>query len=336
MIMRIRHLLAICLVLLTGICSAHAEEPAQGEPTRNSEEVQENPLTIETDHGITFLAIVLTHKALRNSKELHDWPFFSFAIPAAWNSAIKANKDINKLLSFKGAAGGALSFAGLTLSTEANLELIHLLEFGIQGTLGSSINYGDYATFMGVFDPEKRDYNPDMFMTEFTYAVKYKASLTIPLLVFLPKSNWTKFILKPNASLTYSAYTGAEDGEVWKAGSDNMVNGFKYSYGGVLIYLLPFERVPMAMVSVNASGFKHDYDFDKIYADYDPGFVTVSVTPMLNINLGKLWSSMVMASFSRDRKYANYRYEPTEEILQKKIGSEWGAKTILWTFTRKF
>lgn len=329
-----RHFAWAITALMLLSSSVFADEKTAAPSSETAPE--ENPLLITTDHGLTFIGIVLAHKALRNSKAYHNWPFLAFAMPAAWNSAVNFQKDINKLVTFKGTTGGAFSFAGLNLSAEANFELIHLLEFGIQGTLGSAFNYGDAATFMGVFDPEERDYSQDVFMTEFTYGVKYKASLTIPLMVFLPKSDWTKIILKPNASLTYNAYTGAEDGEVWKAGAENSVNGFKYSYGGVLIYILPFERVPMAMVSANVSGFKHAYDFDKAYKDYDPGFVSVSITPMLSIKIAEKWNSMLMASFTRDRLYEKYRYEPTEEILQKRVGSEWNAKTIIWTFTRKF
>lgn len=331
-----RNIFRTMMTLLVSVCFVFAGETAEGDSTKTAGENPENSIEIEVNHGLTFVGLIMSHRALRNSKAMHDWPFFGFALPAAWNSSISLKKDVSKLLSLKNTSGGAVSFAGLNLSDEISLELIHLLELGVQGSLGSAINYGDYATFMGVFDPEERDYRTDMFLTEYTYGVKYKASLTIPLLVFLPKSDWTKIILKPSASLAYNAYTGAEDGEVWKAGSDNSVNGYKYSYGGVLIYLLPFEKFPMAMVSTNVIGFKHAYDFDKIYEDYDPGFVSISITPMLSFKLDELWSGMVMASFSRDRKYENYRFEPTEEILQKKIGAEWAVKTIICTLTRKF
>lgn len=336
MTFRSRQISAIILTFLISVSICHAEESVSNEASAENCVPADTSLRIEVDHGLTFIGLIMTHKALRNSKLLHSWPLFGFATPAAWNSAIKLEKDFSKLLTLKSAAGAAFSFAGLTLSAETSLAIMHLLELGIQGNVGSAINYGDAATFMGVYDPEKRDFSHDIFMTEFTYGFKYKASLTIPLVAFLPKSNWTKIILKPTASFSYNAYTGADDGEVWKAGAENSINGFKYSYGGVLIYLLPFSRVPMAMISANVGGFKHAYDFDEAYADYDPAFKSISITPMLSLNISEKWNGMVMASFSRDRKYENYRYEPTEEILQKRIGSEWGAKTIICTLTRKF
>ena len=216
------------------------------------------------------------------------------------------------------------------------VELIHMLEIGVQANGGTAINYGETSTFMGVYDVEERDYHQDYIFTEYSYGFAYKASLTLPLLVLLPKSDWTKIILKASGEYAYSGYTGADDGEVWKAGNGNMVNGFHYKCGGTLIYMLPFKRVPMAMVAANVSGYKHAYDFDPAYKDYNPTFKTVNVTPMLSFKVNDLWNGMLMAVISRDRLYEENRYKASEELLQKQVGAEWDLRTIMCVFTRKF
>jgi hypothetical protein len=160
--------------------------------------------------------------------------------------------------------------------------------------------------------------------------------LTLPLLVLLPKSKWTKIILKLSGEYAYSAYTGADDGEVWKAGNGNMVNGFHYKCGGTLIYMMPFKRFPMAMLAANVSGFKHAYDFDPVYKDYNPAFKTVSIVPMLSFKLNETWNGTLMAAISRDRRYEQDHYEANEELLQKQVGAEWDLRTIMCIFTRKF
>ena len=134
----------------------------------------------------------------------------------------------------------------------------------------------------------------------------------------------------------YSAYTGADDKEVWKAGNENLVNGFRYKYGGTLIYMMPFKRVPMFMLSVNASGFKHEYDFDSAYKDYNPGYVTVHVTPMASVKVTENWNGMLMVGISRDRVYENQPYPSTEEVLQKQVDSEWELKAVMFIASRKF
>ncbi|MBR5693524.1 MAG: hypothetical protein IKX42_07505 [Fibrobacter sp.] len=288
-----------------------------------------------TENVVSIVSIVLPHNSLRNSETLHNWPFFAFAAPS-WSYSLKMQQECNKLLTLKGSAGGDLSFAGLGLKLDISTELMHLLELGVQANTGTALNYKKTATFMGVYDPDERNYRQDIIFTEYSYGLRYHAALTFPLLALLPKSDWTKIILKGSADLIYSAYTGASDKEVWKAGNDNQVNGLKYRYGGTLIYMMPFKRVPMAMLSANASGFKHEYDFDEAYRDYNPGFVTVNITPMASIKVSEKWNGMLMATVSRDRVFENRRYPTTEELLQKQVDSEWDLRAVMFILSRKF
>ena len=293
-------------------------------------------VTSAFENTFSIITLVLPHNSLRNSKTLHNWPFIAFSVPG-WRTEAYLQKNINPLLSVKAGIGGDLGFAGINTQAEASINWLHTLELGIQPILGTAINYGETATFMGVYDPEKRDYDQDIFFTEFVYGVNFKAGLTFPLLmVFLPKSDWTKIILKGTAEYTYSGYTGAEDKQVWKAGGQDMVNGFRYKYGGTLIYMLPFERVPMFMFAATVSAFKHAYDFDDTYKDYNPGFKTVSLTPMASVKISEKWNGMLMAVVSRDRVFENRRYPTTEELLQKQVDSEWDLRMVMFIASRKF
>ena len=323
----------VCAVFL---CTAFARaDTSAAKPDTAAIQTDSSALQITTENIFSVVAIFLPHNSLKNSKTLHNWPFFAFAAPS-WAYHLKLQQDLGKMLTLKGLAAGDVNFAGLGVKLDATLELIHLLELGVQANTGTALNYGETATFMGVYNPEKRNYDQDIIFTEYAYGVSYHTALTLPLLAFLPKSDWTKIILKGSAELTYSAYTGADDKEVWKAGNENLVNGFRYKYGGTLIYMMPFKRVPMFMLSVNASGFKHEYDFDSAYKDYNPGYVTVHVTPMASVKVTENWNGMLMVGISRDRKFENHRYPSTEELLQKQVGSEWDLRTILFVMSRKF
>lgn len=322
---------SLLMALLCAV-SALAAEP---EAKQDSQPADTSAFSISDENVFSIVSIVLPHNSLRNSETLHNWPFFAFAAPS-WAYSATAQYDASKLLTLKGLLGSDLSFAGIGFKLDISAELMHLLELGVQASTGSALNYKETATLMGVYDPEKRNYRQDVIFTEYSYGLRYHASLTFPLLALLPKSNWTKIILKGTADLTYSAYTGASDKEVWKAGNDNQVNGLKYRYGGTLIYMMPFKRVPMAMLSASASGFKHEYDFDETYKDYNPGFVTVNITPMASIKVSEKWNGMLMASVSRDRVFENRRYPTTEELLQKQVDSEWDLRAVMFILSRKF
>ena len=323
-----------CAILAVPAAASESSNASTNSTSADSP-AKQSALLYSDENTFSIVFLGLPHNSLKNSKTLHTWPFFAFAAPA-WNYKAEAKYEWGKLLGFKSFLASDASFAGVGFKLDFAMELIKLLELGVQLNTGTALNYGETATFMGVYNPEKRNYEQDYMFTEYGYGVRYHSALTIPLLAFLPKSDWTKIILKGSAELTYSGYTGARDKQVWKAGNENTVNGFKYKYGGTLIYMLPFERVPMAMLAVNASGFKHEYDFDKVYKDYNPGFVTVSVTPMASVKVSKIWNGMLMAVIRRDRKFENNTYPTTEELLQKQVGSEWDLRTIMFIMSRKF
>ena len=329
-------MLAILLPVFGNAQGTDSTKAAESDSTSTElSEVNASSITTNLDNTFSIISLVLPHNSLRNSKTLHNWPFFAFAVPA-WAVTYNAKMDMGKLLTFKGVSGGTLGFEGVNLRVGVSIELIHLLEFGVQAHGGTAINYGETATFMGVYEPENRDYRQDIIFTEYAYGLHYHGSLTIPLLAILPKSDWTKIILKGTGEYTYSGYTGAKDGEVWKAGAQNLVNGFRYKYGGTLIYMLPFARVPMVMFAATVSGFKHEYDFDDTYKDYNPGFKTVNLTPMASVKINDEWNGMLMLAISRDRKFENRRYPTTEELLQKQVGAEWDLRTVMFIASRKF
>ena len=283
---------------------------------------------ITHNHVFTLLGVLITHHGLRNSETLHNWPFFSIGAPAL-SSTTKLQKDFSKLLTVTGDANASLTPVNVGATLGTDLQLIHLLEAGVKGSVSSAWNYGRTSTFMGVYDPEERTFDQDIFMTEAAFSITYKAGLSIPLMMFLPKSDWTKIILKVGVSRETSTYTGASDGEPWKAGTDTRVNGDRGELSGTLMYILPFERLYMAMVTVKASRFMHEYEFDKIYWEYDPKFLMVGVTPTVMFKMMENWNGMVMVPIMRERKFNKRRYESNEELMLKRVGAEWHLNAVM-------
>lgn len=322
---------ALVLAVVFLGAALYAQPPAPGSGPAEPD----TAFRFQADHRFAFAAMFLPHRSLRNSKSMHNWPFFAFAAPMGWTSTFTVSRNFGKV-ALRGNAEGSFTLFGLGLKSGISLSLLHLLELGVTGNVGSAWNFGDAATFMGVFDYEKKRFDQDFFMTEYQYGIRYDAGLMLPLMVFLPKSEWTKIMLRPNASLFYSGYTGAEDGEVWKVGGEHMVNGYSYQVGAALMYMLPSKRFPMFMLSAGMRGFLYESDFDSRYEPYDPTFRTISITPMLSIRLGERWSGMLMANFSRSRKYRKYPFESEQEVLQECIGGEWGLNAVMFMISRKF
>ena len=290
----------------------------------------------ELENRFSFVGIFLPHQSLRNSESLHKWPFFLTASPMGWNTSLRAQRNFGKWITPKASLNGDLFLFGLGIRSDLSFEFLHLLEVGVQGNVSTAINYGSVATFMGTYNPEKKDYDCDAFMTRFLLGVNYHATLSIPLMAFLPKTAWTKWILKPGATLTYMRYTGADDGEVWKVGMEIAANGYSWQYGATFICLLPFAHFPMAMVSYGGQGIMHKSDYDAVYDPYDPEFKRIHVTPRLAVKLNENWAGMLMTVVSRNRKYRNVRYESNQELLQERTGHEWMLSMIMFVISRKF
>ena len=290
---------------------------------------------IELENRLSFAAIFLPHQSLRNSESMHDWPFAFSAFPLGWNTAFRLQKDLGKWITPKASLNGDLLLFGLGIRSDFSVELLRILEVGVQGDVRTAINYGSVATFMGTYNPEKKNYDCDAFMTRFLLGVNYHATLSIPLMAFLPKTAWTKWILKPGATLTYMRYTGADDGEVWKVGTEIAANGYSWQYGATFICLLPFAHFPMAMVSYGVQGIMHKSDYDTVYDPYDPEFKRIHVTPQIVIKLNENWAGILMASVFRNRKYRN-RYESNQELLQERTGHEWLLSAVTLVISRKF
>ena len=118
-------------------------------PEKPAAKTDASGVTSAFENTFSIITLVLPHNSLRNSKTLHNWPFIAFSVPA-WALNFNIQKNMGPLLTLKGSSGGNLGFEGINLRAGVSLELIHLLELGVQGLGGTAINYGETATFMGV------------------------------------------------------------------------------------------------------------------------------------------------------------------------------------------
>lgn len=292
--------------------------------------------TFGSERSVTFVGLVMTHYVLKNSRDARDWPLMWFPFPFYVSQSFKAERDFGKLLGVKGEVVGTLSVLDLAFSAEVGFSLIHLLEFGVFGRIGSAWNYNEDAIFMGLYEPEWGDFRRLTFLMDYVYNVQYKAGLTLPLLAFLPKSDWTKIIVRLGWNLEYIGFTGADDGGLWRAGVETSVNGYRTRENVTLIYILPFQYFKMFMVSVSRNGFLHDSDFDEVYQPYDPDFRTVSVMPMLQFSFSEKLGGMAMLMIGRERKFENDDFIGSERFLQKRVGHEWALKMGMIMVTYKF
>ena len=303
--------------------------------TSNVADSTENIWKYTKESNLSIAGVVLTREVMEHSEGAQNWPFLPLAAPM-YNYKETMEKDFGKILSMKGEGGVMVTPYDVELKGEWTFGLIHLLELGVSAGILSAWNYGEYAQFMGKYDPHEKDFDSDIFLTEYAYMTQGKLGLTLPLMVLLPKSKWSKIILRLGASLQYYGYTGADDGELWHAGVEVGVNGWRYDHSATFIYMLPFEHLKMVMIKTSVGGYFNDSQFDDIYKSYDPSFKTVRIQPMMVYKMSEKWVATFMMPIARERKFVTEDYVARERFLLEQDGSEWNIKTILLIFTRKF
>ena len=323
-----------CLIVFLAVLSlGHIAFAQSG--TSNVADSTENIWKYTKESNLSIAGVVLTRELMEHSEGAQNWPFLPLAAPM-YNYKETMEKDFGKILSMKGEGGVMVTPYDVELKGEWTFGLIHLLELGVSAGILSAWNYGEYAQFMGKYDPHEKDFDSDIFLTEYAYMTQGRLGLALPLMVFLPKSKWSKIILRLGASLQYYGYTGADDGELWHAGVEVGVNGWRYDHSATFIYMLPFEHLKMVMIKTSVGGYFNDSQFDDIYKAYDPSFKTVRIQPMMIYKMSEKWVATFMMPIARERKFVTEDYVARERFLLEQDGSEWNIKTILLIFTRKF
>jgi hypothetical protein len=161
--------------------------------------------------------------------------------------------------------------------------------------IATAWNYGTMFTFLSVYDPSEQDYDSCTSCTEFEYGAKAEIKFTIPYGMYLFQAGY---------SSEYIGFTGAENGEVWTCGmNSNCVNGFRYNASFLAGRRLNNLLFKMIGLNASVSGWYSDSYFDDVYKQYDPDFVTVSFSPMIQMQLRKNQSLIIMAVVDRERNF---------------------------------
>ena len=91
-------LLATLLPVFGNAQGSDSTKAAESDSTSTElSEVNASSITTNLDNTFSIISLVLPHNSLRNSKTLHNWPFFAFAVPA-WAVTYNAKMDMGKLL----------------------------------------------------------------------------------------------------------------------------------------------------------------------------------------------------------------------------------------------
>ncbi len=216
----------------------------------------------------------------------------------------------------------SLNPTGISSGIQYSVSITPLLTLQAFAGTQTAWNYSSKVKNIGLYDYTKAEYKRKTSLSGIAYQYGGEATVTAPL----PKGN----LLQGKFSSTYVGFTGADDKEIWKCGSENnSVNGWKYKSSIMLAHMYNNPSHAMLGIIGSASGWYSEKYFDDVYKPYDPDFVTFSLSPMFQMHLKNRQNLMINAVISRDRKFKNDDYSNEEVLVQVREGTQWKLKTIM-------
>ena len=203
-----------------------------------------------------------------------------------------------------------LTLGGLNESASVTYrpKLFPLISFSVGGLFPEG--WGD----TGAYRAESAEYDKNAPFRNILCQPYGKAALLLPL---------GSVLVTLSYQAGYTALTGVPDSDLWQfGGSGNQFNGWTHGVGFAALRLSK-SRVNLAGLLVGAGGYLSDGGLDERYRDFDPTFTTVSIVPLVNVQLGKKDNLCFLSLLANRRSFSAAHEKSEEEPLLSVSGSEW-------------
>jgi hypothetical protein len=179
---------------------------------------------------------------------------------------------------------------------------IAFLVFNAGGRIGGA---WDFIGVQGLasYDAEKRTYISLSPFSSFHYELWAEGIFQFDLAALLP-GEWNHVVFLASYKAMYEAITrGGENGKPWVwQGLYEKANGWKYISSVVIGYQMPLV-LQMAAVQAEFEGYYSPSSYHTRYEPWNPSFVTISVSPILNFQFTEKQSLLVQFRFRSRRGY---------------------------------
>lgn len=204
---------------------------------------------------------------------------------------------------------------------------------------GSSIGFGwNFMDFEGLceFNPKTHEYENLSAFKHPYYEFWGQAMLMFDTGAVIPKkSDWNHVVMVASFTSSYSGVAGLGMYEPyeWQC-IKNQVCGAKFEALGLLAYQMPLALSRIG-VMYTAGGYYCGSDYGVYDKNYDGDFITHSINPLIQFNLGKKDELFCLFCFSTRRSFDSEWEKTEEELFMKTTGSEWFFRRIALSWTHR-
>lgn len=196
-----------------------------------------------------------------------------------------------------------------------------MLEFKLGGMAGSGWNLGTFSGGIAEYDEAAQKYRT---LTPFSawYLCGW-ASATVQFdLAALWPGDWHHVVALAEYTVGYESMAGT-DATLWSWRTvRGMADGWTYKQYYVIGYRMPL-RLSMVAVTAELTGHFDGGDYGAFDRTYDGEFMSVTITPTVQVSLTEKDDIYVVGNVSARRSFSAPHESEDEEPLLVKSGTEW-------------
>ena len=196
-----------------------------------------------------------------------------------------------------------------------------MLEFKAGGMAGSGWNLGTFSDGIAEYNEALREYRT---LTPFSGWYLYGwASATVQFdLAAVWPGDWHHVVALAEYTVGYEALTGT-DATLWSwRTTRGMADGWTYKQYYVIGYRMPM-RLSMVAVTAELTGHFDGGDYGKFDKTYDGAFMSVTISPTVQVSLTKKDDVYLVGNISARRSFSTAHDDEDDEPQLVASGREW-------------
>lgn len=211
------------------------------------------------------------------------------------------------------------------------------LIFKAGASIGGGWDFGSSDTGgLSTYDKTKKEYIAIPAFSSMYYDAFIEGTFLFDIAAIIP-GDWNHIITVGTYALTYKGITsGGKHPWSWLNAGEEQANGLVYSASALLGYQLPLEFETMFGITAGFSGYFFEDDFNTESHAWDPTFMTVSLSAIIEVTLSDNHTITLLSGFETRRSY-DKEYADTIPVFGRvATGSEWVFAVVGLFYTYNF
>lgn len=259
-------------------------------------------------------------------------PSFTYTIytPFSTNSLVSGN-NVKIKTSLE------VSPVSLAQSLSVSFTPIAFLVFSSGAKIGSGWTFSPMnVDGMASYDAVSQSYQALSPFSSLYYSFWFEGVFQFDLAAVIP-GEWNHVVFVASYKPFYEGFSiGGEHGSPWLwQGSGENVNAWQYYSSFIVAYQMPL-LVQTVGIQTELESFYSNESFASRYAEWNPTFTTISINPLVNLQLTKKQNLIIQLGFSSRRSFTSNSSQADNDLEKVYQGIEWYFERFALSYSYSF